>query len=200
MTYSVDVAEDRITRIAEQALDLVSFWEECTPVIQKVVPHHESPCWFTLDPASLLATSHYQRELPELPAEMLDAMYLYEQDYHSFESVARSERGASTILEATGGDPSKSHNWRTYVQPYGGDQELLVALRDRGGTVWGIAGFYREPNRPLFDEEEVGFMRRVAPYLAVGARRALLIGEAKDPEGRRRPAWSCSARTRWSSR
>lgn len=147
------------------------------------MPHYEAPCWFTLDPASLLATSHFQQGIPVLPTEWVDLIYLGEPDYHSFESVAGSQTGTSTIHEATGGDPSKSHSWRSCIQPYGGDQELLVALRDRPGNVWGIAGFYREPNRPLFDDDEIGFMRRIAPHLAAGARRSLLMGEAKDPDG-----------------
>jgi DNA-binding CsgD family transcriptional regulator len=47
----------------------------------------------------------------------------------------------------------------------------------------GALGLYREPGQPLFDVEELAFIRRVAPSLAEGARRALLVGEATDPEG-----------------
>jgi hypothetical protein len=35
----------------------------------------------------------------------------------------------------------------------------------------------------MFDDEEVFFVRAVAPSLAEGARRGLLVGEAVDPEG-----------------
>jgi DNA-binding CsgD family transcriptional regulator len=34
----------------------------------------------------------------------------------------------------------------------------------------------------LFDDRELAFVRTVAPYLAEGARRALLLGEATDPD------------------
>jgi len=47
----------------------------------------------------------------------------------------------------------------------------------------GGAGLYREPGRPLFDDAELAFVQAVAPSLAEGARRALLVGEATDPEG-----------------
>jgi hypothetical protein len=47
----------------------------------------------------------------------------------------------------------------------------------------GAPGLYREPGRPSFDEEDKHFLRAVAPQLAAGARRALLVGEATDPEG-----------------
>jgi DNA-binding CsgD family transcriptional regulator len=46
-----------------------------------------------------------------------------------------------------------------------------------------MLGLYREPGQPLFDRDELEFLRAVAPHLAEGARRALLVGEASDPEG-----------------
>ena len=51
----------------------------------------------------------------------------------------------------------------------------------------GALGLYREPGRPLFDDAEVAFVQAVAPSLAEGARRALLVGEAVDPEGPESP-------------
>ncbi len=148
----------------------------------RAVPHYMTPCWFTLDPASLLVTSHYQTEFIELPPEWLAHEY-FADDYHKLAGVARSERGLSTLHEATGGDPSRSPGWNLYVRPYGGDQELFVALRTRAGDAWGVLGLYREPGRPQFDNDEFKFLREVAPYLAEGARRGLLVGEAADPEG-----------------
>ena len=58
-----------------------------------------------------------------------------------------------------------------------------MGLRTRSGEVWGALGLYREPDRPLFDEREQAFLRAAAPYWAQGARRSLLLGEAKEPEG-----------------
>ena len=186
MGFAQEAAGDRIARLAQQALDLPTFWRECTAVLARAVPHYQSPCWFTLDPASLLATSHYQTELPELPEEWMAYEYLQE-DYHSLAGVARSKRGASTLHEVTDGDPSRSRAWRDFINPYGGDQELLVALRDRGGAVWGVVGLYREPNRPQFDEAEINFMRSIAPALAAGAQRGLLLGEVDEPGGPEAP-------------
>jgi DNA-binding CsgD family transcriptional regulator len=180
--YAMRRATDKVARLAGQGLDLVSFWQAASPVVAGVVPHYLTPCWFTLDPASLLVTSHYQTELMELPAAMLAHEY-YADDVHKLAGVARSERGISTIHEATGGDPSRSPGWRQFVQPYGGDQEMLVALRTRAGDAWGILGLYREPDRPAFNGDELRFLHEIAPHLAEGARRGLLVGEAADPEG-----------------
>jgi DNA-binding CsgD family transcriptional regulator len=175
-------ARDKIVRLASQGLDLVSFWRASSEVLATTVPHYQSPCWFTFDPMSLLVTSHYQTELPELPPEWLAHEY-FNDDVHKMADVARSERGFSTLHEVTGGDPSRSHNWNRYIRPYGGDQELLVALRTRGGDAWGMLGLYREPGQPLFSSDETLFLRELSPYLAEGAKRGLLAGEAAEPEG-----------------
>ena len=39
----------------------------------------------------------------------------------------------------------------------------------------------------MFDPDEIGFVRAIAPSLGEGARRALLLGEAADPEGPEAP-------------
>lgn len=184
--YGKQRARNKIVWLAGQGLDLVTFWQQANETLARVVPHYMSPCWYTLDPASLLVTSHYNPEMLELPPEMLAHEY-FEDDFHKMADVARSKRGFSTLHEATEGDPSRSPGWNLYVRPYGGDQELLVALRTPAGDVWGMLGLYREQGQPLFDPDECRFLLEVAPYLAEGARRGLLVGEAADPEGPEAP-------------
>lgn len=184
--YAKQRASDNIAWLAGQSLDLVTFWQASSEAVAKAVPHYQSPCWYTLDPASHLVTSHFQTGLPEIPPEWLAHEYL-EDDFHKIADVARSERGISTLYEATDGDPSRSPGWNRFVRPYGGDQELLVALRTRSGDAWGMLGLYREPGQPQFDVDELRFLHEVSLHLAEGARRALLVGEATDPEGPEAP-------------
>ncbi|MBA3434157.1 MAG: GAF domain-containing protein, partial [Actinobacteria bacterium] len=179
--YTKDRARDRIARLAGQGLDLVTFWHESSEAVATAVPHYLTPCWFTLDPVSLLATSHYQNGLPEIPSEWLAHEY-FEDDFHKMADVARSERGISTLHEATGGDPSRSRAWNLYMRPYGAEQEVLVALRTPAGEAWGMLGLYRAPGEPQFDDDELGFLQGVSTHLAEGAQRGLLVGEASDPE------------------
>ena len=174
-------ARDRIARLAGQGLDLVTFWREASRAVAIAVPHYWAPCWYTLDPASLLVTSHFQEGIPEIPREWLAQEY-YEDDVNKLADVARSERGISTLHEATRGDPTSSPRWHANMV-YGGDQEMIAALRTQAGDVWGAVGLYREVGQPLFENEELEFIQAVAPYLAEGARRALLLGEATDAEG-----------------
>jgi DNA-binding CsgD family transcriptional regulator len=180
--YAQERAAERIESLAREGRDLVPLWLAANDVIASVVPHLGHPCWFTLDPVSLLATSHFEVDLPEIPPEWLAHEYLVG-DVHSMAGVAQSPSGFSTLHDATGGDPSRSEAWHRYIRPYGGDQELLVALRTPHGMAWGVLGLYREPDRPLFSPDEIAFLVRVAPDLATGAQRALLLGEASAPDG-----------------
>ncbi|MBA2643929.1 MAG: LuxR family transcriptional regulator [Solirubrobacterales bacterium] len=183
--YARERAHERIAALAGEGLDLVSFWREATEIIEPVVPHYMGPCWYTLDPASLLITSHFNDYMSVLPPESL-ALEYYEDDVNKLAAVARSPSGVSTLHEATGGDPSSSPRWQANIQ-LGGDQELIVGLRTASGDAWGGLGLYRETGAPMFDPDEIGFVRAIAPSLGEGARRALLLGEATDPEGPEAP-------------
>lgn len=61
-------AVDRVARLSTRHLDLAGFWAECSEVIDPVLPNFGGGCWFTLDPDSLLVTSHVNDAMPELPA------------------------------------------------------------------------------------------------------------------------------------
>jgi DNA-binding CsgD family transcriptional regulator len=172
-------ARDRIAELARRGHDLVTFWHGCTEVLEAVVPHYDKPCWYTLDPASVLITSHYHDGLPEYPAKMLHHEY-YGEDVNQISDVARSESGISTLHEATGGDPSSSPSWHMNMA-MGGDQEMIAAM-STGGAVWGAVGLYRAPGEAMFDDEEKAFLKAIGPDLATGARTGLLVGEARDPQ------------------
>lgn len=173
-------AIDKIARLAHEGRDLVGFWRAATDVLSPLIPHHHGPCWYTLDPASLLITSHFNPLVPELPPEALVLEY-YEDDVNKLVDVARSEHGVQTLHEATNGDPSATPRWQANIK-MGGDQELIAALRTRSGEVWGALGLYREPDAPMFDATDKSFVRSAARHLADGARRALLVGEASEPD------------------
>ena len=175
-----------MSRLATEPRSLVNFWQESSEVLAGVVPFFDQPCWYTLDPASLLITSHYNPSMPSLPPEWLAMEYYDADDVNKVADIARSSSGLSTLHEATGGDPSASARWQANIQ-YGGDQELIAALRTPLGEAWGALGLYREAGAPMFDAAEKRFVQQAATHLAEGARRSLLFGEATDPEGPQAP-------------
>jgi DNA-binding CsgD family transcriptional regulator len=178
--YTRERARDRLVGLSSKGLDLVTLWDECGDVLSPAVPHYLTACWFTLDPATLLATSHYDHGLiPHIPRDWLTHEY-YGDDAHDIASVACSRGGLSTLHEAAGDDLGSSARWQRNRE-LGADQELIVALRTRRGEPWGLLALYREPGKPFFSDEELALLVEVSPYLAEAAKRALLIGEAADP-------------------
>lgn len=179
--FGMDRGLERIADVSGRGSDLVTLWRDVAEIVTPLVPNLTGPCCFTLDPATLLMTSHFNPALYyELPEEMLRGEYLVD-DVHDMASVARSPSGVSTIHAAAGGDPSASPRWQGNMT-LGGDQELLLSLRTRSGATWGTLGLYRGPGEEQFGAEEIEFLRAAAPALAEGVRRSLLIGEARDPD------------------
>src|SRR5512133_3304575 len=131
-------ARDKIARLAGHGLDLVSFWRASTQALAGAVPHYGAPCWFTLDPASLLVTSHFDEGIPELPPQWLIHEY-YQDDVNKLADVARSRHGISTLHEATGGDPTSSPRWHFNIA-LGGDQELAFGQAVEPALATGRAG------------------------------------------------------------
>jgi len=162
--YARERARERIAALAGRGLDVVSLWREATEVIAPVVPHYMGPCWYTLDPASLLITSHFNEYVSVLPPDAL-ALEYYGDDVNKLADVARTPGGVSTLHDATGGDPSSSPRWQANIQ-LGGDQELIAGLTTASGHAWGGLGLYREVGDPMFDPDEIEFVRPVAPLLA----------------------------------
>jgi DNA-binding CsgD family transcriptional regulator len=178
--YAKERALDRIVRLARRHQDLATFWRESSAVINSTIPNYQGPCWFTMDPASLLVTSHFNDYMPQLPADW-EALEYYEDDVLKLAEVARSRSGISTLHEATNSDPSISARWHRNLE-LGADQELMASLRTKSGKIWGALSMYREPGRPLFDSDDLRFIQAVTPHLAYGARRALLVDQAISAE------------------
>jgi len=173
-------ALERLGELAARQHDLVSFWRAAAEVLERAVPHQLGACWYTLDPGSLLLTSHFHEKVQEFPQEWLETEYLAD-DLNQIADVVVSESGLSTLHDLTGGDPSGTARWQANMQ-MGGDQELILRLRARSGDTWGALGLYRETGAPLFDDGDKRFLQAAAAPLAEGARRSLLFGEAQDPE------------------
>jgi DNA-binding CsgD family transcriptional regulator len=179
-------AAERIEELCRRGLDVAALWRACDPVVHDIVRHMTRPCWFTMDPASLVVTSHFDAAIPSLPPEYLTHEYAAE-DAMTLARIARSESGADTVHAATGGNPSRSEAWRRFVQPYGADQQLAVALRTHSGSAQGVLALYREPGAPMFTPDDVAFLRSISSALAEGAARGLLLGEAGE-QGPNAPA------------
>jgi hypothetical protein len=172
---------EAIAEVARSGRDLVSLWREVTPLLADAIPHFQTPCFFTVDPSSLLTTSHFQEGFGEIPAEWL-AREFEAPDFNSMTEVLRSRSGVGTLHDATEGQPERATKYHEEMQPFGCEQELAFSLRSARGESWGAVSLYREQGRPLFTEHEKALAAAAGRVLADGVRFALLLGKGTEPD------------------
>ena len=184
--YAKERALDRIRRLSSAGLDVAGFLDQASAALAPAVPNGtdlmEWPYWYTLDTESRLITSDYGGEGCSLDTSAVMRWEYLDDDVNKYDEVIRHPRGVQTLHEVTGGEPERSRIYREYMFAAGLAQEMLVALRARSGEFWGTVRLNRASGQPEFDSGEIDFMATVAPHLAEGIRRGLLVGEATDPD------------------
>jgi hypothetical protein len=89
------IRAEGIARLARSDLDLNTLFAEVLHALGRVVPF-DAACWHTLDPATLLETSHLTRNLPVENHRATEIEYLHE-DYNQFATLARSPRHSGIL-------------------------------------------------------------------------------------------------------
>lgn len=179
---SRDRAQVRLQRLASEGRDVAGFFAVAGEVLETslgVGP--DLQYWCAVDPSTHLMTSVHAPTC-DMDLDALMHWEYVEDDFNKTADVARHPEGIQTLREATGGNPGRSPSYRDYCRPRGLDEEVLVALRSRCGDTWGSVRLTRRVGEAEFDRADLGFLRAVAPFLADGVRRGLLVGEATEPE------------------
>ncbi len=170
------LAEHKLELLAAESKDNISFWLEATDVLRDVIPFDFHPCWFTVDPVTLLVTGHMNEGLEHTPPEIARAWYA-EEDVNSPATLNAMRIGATTVKAATKGDAASSWRWRNLLEPMGFDDSLDAVFRN-GKTVWGAVNLlHRSDSRP-YTEEDVRFISRMSGAFAMGTKLGLLRGQA----------------------
>jgi DNA-binding CsgD family transcriptional regulator len=163
-----------LSRLCHRALDLESFQREAYRILHAALQDDGPPCWLLVDPRSLLPTNHTLGPLsPE--AKRRELVYEYElADFNRIPDLLRGRISAG-LKEASGGHPERSSTFRDVLDPEGMCDELRGLLID-AGACWGGIAFYRRRGQPGFERAHADLLRAASPYLAEGARRALVLG------------------------
>jgi DNA-binding CsgD family transcriptional regulator len=188
--YAKARAQERIRVASRAGFDVAGFLDEASAALASAVPnenHLNGPYWYTLDPESRLITSDYGGEGCTLDTSEVMRWEYLDDDVNKYWEVLSHPRGVQTLHEVTRGKPERSRIYREYMVVEGIAQEMLVALGSSTGEFWGTVRLNRLTGQPEFDADELAFMSAVAPDLAEGIRRGLLVGEATDPDGPEAP-------------
>jgi DNA-binding CsgD family transcriptional regulator len=161
-------------RLTHRRLGLHAYFEAADRALARLVPF-DAACWLSLDPATLLPTSHFSRVHNLEQLLQIAANEYLETDANKFADLARAARPVGTLYEATGGVPERSPRHVSILTPFGfGDgDELRVVFRD-GEDAWGGASLHRRIG--TFTEREADAIAAVGEVVANGIRRAILAG------------------------
>jgi DNA-binding CsgD family transcriptional regulator len=171
---------DAIERVAQAGLPAQQLLEEVGKRIDRVVP---SDGYFigATDPDTTLCMG--SGVVHDLPYEMCAPTWDYEflvPDYLKFVEIADSGRPVADLHEATGGRPERSARWREIGTPNGLGSEVRVVFTI-GDSTWGIGQLNRANDTPRYSDDEKAWLERVAPVVAAGLRKAMVIEPSTSP-------------------
>lgn len=121
-----------LLRLVHAGAGLSALFCEAGRLLRRVIPF-DAACWHTLDPGTLLETSHLVENLPLDNLRAAEIEYLYD-DYNQFATLARAARRSGILREATGGVPERSRRYRELIRPLGLDGDA-GCLRRRDGRL-----------------------------------------------------------------
>lgn len=163
----------RFLRLLHRNLDLGAFFEAADKTLAGLI-EFDSSCWLSLDPSTVLPTSHFTREVDTDHLMELAANEFLEDDVNKFADLARAVHPVGILSEATGGQLQQSPRFVNVLEPhgYGDGDELRAAFLD-GESVWGCVAIHRR--RGWFDHRDADIAAEVSRYIGEGIRRAILV-------------------------
>lgn len=168
---SVDRVERELVRLGEHGLDTQT-WCRAADALSGRLVGFDGSCWHTIDPATVLITSHLTLNLPS-GFPLLAANEYLADDVNKFADLAAAPQPVGVLSQATDGQPQCSLRWQEMLRPNGFDAELRVAFVDSAGC-WGSLILVRDRGRPDFDPETMVAVERLAGTLVAGLRRTVV--------------------------
>jgi len=155
-------------------LDAASLRDEVLRRLRRIMTV-DAAFFGTVDPQTLLFTS----AVAEGPLGAATPLFLDNEygraDVNKFAALAEAADPVSSLDRATRGDRAGSARYREVMSPLGLGDELRAALIS-GNQCWGTMCLHREDAAHGFDDREVDLIRRIAPHVAEGLRRAITLG------------------------
>ncbi len=173
---AVDRVERELVRLGEQGLDTATWCRAADGLLDRVVGFDGS-CWHTIDPATVLITSHLTLDLPPGGFPLLAANEYLAADVNKFADLAAAPHPVGLLSQATDGQPRRSLRWREMLRPNGFDAELRASFVDGAGC-WGSLILVRDRGRPDFDPQTMRAVERLAGTLVGGLRHTVVAQQA----------------------
>jgi DNA-binding CsgD family transcriptional regulator len=168
-----------LARLGALGLEREELFRRTASVIQRVVPF-DGGCWHTLDPATLLITSHWTNLSGSGFAMVLANEYLQD-DVAKF-AVLAGQAFPAAVLSRT-----NAHESLRYVayRSRGWGSELRASF-DLEGETWGSVMLLRGRDLSEFTDDDARLLAALAPQIASALRASILVAAAQveaDVEG-----------------
>ena len=164
---------DELRRRCYLGLDAVSLRREVLGRLRRLVPV-DAAFFATVDPETLLFTSVLTEEPLASATELFLDNEFGREDVNKFAVLARADDAVSSLDRATDGERRSSARYADVMAPLELGDELRAALVSRG-RCWGFMCLHRQDAPAGFTPHELELVRRLAPHIAEGLRRALLL-------------------------
>jgi DNA-binding CsgD family transcriptional regulator len=172
---AVERISQEIIRLCHMGLDSRTLRIETIKRLRKVIPIDVS-FFATADPATLLFTGAIADDILERATPQFIENEFFQDDVNKFAWLARSTPPVSGLAQVTQHRLEDSLRYRDILAPLDLGDELRAALITND-VCWGFLCLHRDRSSPTFTHSEAALLRRLAPHLAEGLRKALLLGE-----------------------
>ncbi len=176
---SAERVRREIIRLCHAGLDSRTLRIELIKRLRKVIPI-DVFFFTTADPATLLFTGVMVDEVLERATPQFIENEFLKDDVNKFSWLARSTTPVGSLIQATGRELEQSPRYQEILAPLALGDELRAALMT-SGVCWGFLCLHRDRSSPHFTAAEAAFIGRLTPHIALGLRKALLLGSTTGP-------------------
>lgn len=171
---SAERVRREIIRLCHAGLNSQTLRLEIIKQLRKVIPI-DVFFFTTADPATLLFTGAVVDEILERATPQFLENEFLQDDVNKFSRLARSATPVGSLIQATQNELQQSPRYQEILAPLALGDELRAALIT-GGVCWGFLCLHRDRSSPHFTTAEAAFIGRLTPHIALGLRKALLLG------------------------
>jgi DNA-binding CsgD family transcriptional regulator len=166
--------QQEIIRLCHSGLDSRTLRVELLKRLQTVIPF-DYVYFSTTDPATQFSTSSVMVEQPPawLMSIFLENEFLQD-DYNKFSDMVRQRQTVAVLSQSTGYEPQRSQRYRDMLLPLAMEDELR-AIFVTDAACWGTLCLHRQPSRSHYTAAEADYLAQLAPHIADGLRKALLL-------------------------
>ena len=175
-------ARDAIAALTGSSLGPLELLEEVRSRVARVVPH-QAGAWMLTDPQTVLPICGIKDGmLGRGFGQRCLEHELFVPDFAPFARLHRAGVVATTLEHATDGRPQLSSRYRDVHRPAGLGPELRLLFRT-GAATWAMACVHRAAGEPEFNDDELAWLRTIAPQVGRALRTALARAPAEPQAG-----------------